>query len=71
MPLVITVSDTNSVNFSLSITLGDGKSATVSSSNALIVNHVYTKADTYTVSVRATGQSAKLSPFPESPLRDR
>jgi PKD repeat protein len=65
VPLVSTVSDTNSVansaNFTLSISFGDGKSANVSSSNALIVNHVYTKTGTYTVSVTATDEFGHAS----------
>jgi len=51
----------NSANFTLSISFGDGKSANVTSSNALIVNHVYTKTGTYTVSVTATDEYGHVS----------
>jgi hypothetical protein len=60
VPLVFTVTDTNSTaqaaDFRLVISFGDGKSATVSAPDALIVNHVYTHTGTYTVSVTATDE---------------
>ena len=65
VPLVFTVTDTNSAaqaaNFSLTISFGDGKSATVSAGSALIVNHVYAKSGTYTVSVTATDEFGHAS----------
>jgi hypothetical protein len=61
VPLVITVTDTNSTaqaaDFKLVISFGDGKSATISAApDSLIVNHVYTKTGTYTVSITATDE---------------
>jgi Bacterial Ig-like domain (group 3)/PKD domain/Beta-propeller repeat len=66
VPLVITVTDTNSTaqaaDFKLVISFGDGKSATISAApDSLIVNHVYTKTGTYTVSITATDEYGHTS----------
>jgi RHS repeat-associated protein len=65
VPLVIGVSDTNAAAqaaaFTFAISFGDGKSATVSSKSPLVVNHVYTKSGTFTVSVTATDEFGHIS----------
>jgi Bacterial Ig-like domain (group 3)/PKD domain/NHL repeat/Beta-propeller repeat len=66
VPLVIAVTDTNSTAqaaaFKLVIAFGDGKSATISAApDSLIVNHVYTKTGTYTVSITATDEYGHVS----------
>ena len=65
VPLVIAVSDTNAAAQAAAVTFaisfGDGKSATVSSKSPLVVNHVYTKSGTFTVSVTATDEFGHIS----------
>ncbi len=60
VPLVIVVSDTNAAaqaaSFSFTISFGDGTSTTTSSGSPLLVNHVYTRTGTFTVSVTATDE---------------
>jgi PKD domain len=61
VPLVIQVCDASSLAeaaaFTFTISFGDGDSTTLSSKAPLVVNHVYTKTGTYTVSVTTTDKS--------------
>jgi len=65
VPLVVEVSDTNATAqaapFTFAISFGDGDSATFRSNSPLIVNHVYTKAGTFTVRVTATDEFGHTS----------
>ncbi len=65
VPLVIEVSDTNSTAqagaFSFAVSFGDGSSRTFSSKAPMIVNHVFTKTGTFTISVTATDEFGHAS----------
>jgi PKD repeat protein len=65
VPLVIEVSDTNSAAqaaaFTFAVSFGDEDSTSFSSKAPLVVNHVYTKTGTFTVSVTATDEYGHAS----------
>jgi hypothetical protein len=60
VPVVIEVSDTNpsaqGAAFTFAVSFGDGDSTTLSSKAPLLVNHVYTKTGSFTISVTATDE---------------
>lgn len=63
--MVIEVSDTNpsaqGAAFTFAVSFGDGDSTTFSSKAPLIVNHVYTKTGSFTISVTATDEFGHAS----------
>ena len=65
VPVVIEVSDTNpsaqGAAFTFAVSFGDGDSTTFSSKAPLIVNHVYTKTGSFTISVTATDEFGHAS----------
>ncbi len=65
VPLGFVVSDTNSTaqvaKFTESVAFGDGKTASVSVANQVLVNHIYTQTGTFTVSVTATDEYGHAS----------
>ena len=65
VPLLIVVSDTNAsaqaAAFSVKIAFGDGTSRTVTSKSPLLVNHVFTHAGTFTVTVTAVDEFGHAS----------
>jgi RHS repeat-associated protein len=65
VPFLLEVSDTNAAAqaaaFTFAVSFGDGKSTTFSSKSPVLINHVYTKTGTFTVSVTATDEYGHTS----------
>ncbi len=65
VPIIIEVSDTNpsaqAAAFSLKLAFGDGLTRTVSSKSPLLVNHVFNRPGTFTVTVTAVDEFGNAS----------
>jgi hypothetical protein len=65
VPLLLEVSDTNAsaqaAALTFAVSFGDGHSTTFSSKSPVLVNHVYTKTGTFTVTVTATDEYGHTS----------
>ncbi len=65
VPLLLLVSDTNASAqasaFTFTVSFGDGTSTKFSSTSPVLIDHVYTKTGTFTVSVTATDEYGHIS----------